>query len=1112
MKKSTPRNESLAFIDDLTSIYNRRYLKKRQKDIEEFRVRHIPYSVVIVDIDRFKEINDTYGHARGDTVIVEFSQFLKSSVRSSDIVVRYGGDEFVCVMPNSKRSDAELVYNRILQQCKGKKFGELDITVSAGIASHPDDAKDFNTLLKIADEALYDAKRSGGSSIGSIRKKRVEIPTKVFVGRRREKDTLVKFLTKRNGAVRATVLEGNVGIGKTRLLREVLNTIRSKEILWSDCVAFFEKMSYYPIRELIKYKIVRQGKTILKDMPLAYRIEIGKLIPDILDERKKDIEDIGLVLDRYRLYESVRKILEMGRLEKIIVIDNMQWVDTETTEIIKYLLRSLRNNRTTFIFIYREEEKPQALDDFISYISRETEVKEVEVEPFGYTEIREMIKLIIGEDPENGLVQYVEQSSGGNPFYIEEIIKALLEMGHLKAIGEHWSFEKPETELVPKSIEDITERKYQSLSNEGREILEIASVIGKFDVEIIKRVTEYNEGHIIGILDTIKRVGLLKERGDSVEFQDESSRSAIYKKHVTGMRRKMFHKTIADNIEEHSEKERRSNVAELAFHYYRGGDKEKAVYYCSEAGNRAKEKYANSNAIRYYTWTEELLRDERGEEKVRMCIDCLANRAEVLMLIGNNKGAMKDLGEGLRKAHEIGDRKREVDMMFKRATVYFKISEHKAAVDEAKRCMEIYKDMHDQEGTGKVLRIISGAYWNLGEYEKALKHCEEALSIFRAIKNKRYEARVLNNIGIIYGHMGDYHTSLRYFEDSLKITSDLGDKFDTVSVLPNIGNIYMRLGKYDDALQYYKDAQEIAIETGDRYREASSLNNMGIIYKNIGDYDQARTCMEESLKIAREIGNKYDETLALHSIGTVYMNLGDYKRALQYHEDARTIAKETGNRYNEAFAIQNIGDVYLNLGNVKKARKYLEKSLKIAQEIRSQEPIFSCFLSLGELHLALHEIEDAQVFIDKAYNIAKKMGLKGMLRDVLFTRCNYCLEKRDFREFEKSMKRLMTLLEKMKINASEGAVDLLWGCYYTEQNDFKKAEKHLRHALQVFRGLNERFNMAKTYYYQGMLALTMQKKSVCQNYLNKAMDIFVAIGAHGWQEKIKKTKKKIKPR
>lgn len=174
MKKTKKRNGSFVFIDSLTRIHNKRYLKDKQKDIEELRVRNIPYSVMIVDIDHFKGINDAYGRAKGNKVLVEFSQFLKSSVRSTDIVVRYGGDEFVLVMPNNKRFDAELVYKRIVRQCKGRKFGELDITISAGIASHPDDAEDFNTLLKIATEALNDAKRSGRSGVGIVRKKRME--------------------------------------------------------------------------------------------------------------------------------------------------------------------------------------------------------------------------------------------------------------------------------------------------------------------------------------------------------------------------------------------------------------------------------------------------------------------------------------------------------------------------------------------------------------------------------------------------------------------------------------------------------------------------------------------------------------------------------------------------------------------------------------------------------------------------------------------------------------------------------------------------------------------------------------------------------------------------
>ena len=176
------------YIDELSGVYNRNYLKViQEQEIKKLIQNQTPFSVVMVDIDHFKDVNDVHGHMKGDEVIKEFAQFLKNELRTADTVIRYGGDEFICIMPRTTHHDVESIYRRIIRRCKETMFGGLTITLSAGIASRPDDAQDFERLLKVADDALYDAKRSGRARIGLVRKKRIELPIKAFVNRLREK-------------------------------------------------------------------------------------------------------------------------------------------------------------------------------------------------------------------------------------------------------------------------------------------------------------------------------------------------------------------------------------------------------------------------------------------------------------------------------------------------------------------------------------------------------------------------------------------------------------------------------------------------------------------------------------------------------------------------------------------------------------------------------------------------------------------------------------------------------------------------------------------------------------------------------------------------------------
>jgi len=161
--------------DSLTSIYNRRYLEQRLSEEVDRAARYqAPLSVMMLDIDHFKSINDTWGHQAGDKILSEFRELIKSSVRVSDIVARYGGEEFLILAPST---DAEAAYNlaeRIRENTEKHNFeingSDLEkrsvcVTVSAGVAQLAAHGITGDQLVKFADEALYRAKHSGRNCV-----------------------------------------------------------------------------------------------------------------------------------------------------------------------------------------------------------------------------------------------------------------------------------------------------------------------------------------------------------------------------------------------------------------------------------------------------------------------------------------------------------------------------------------------------------------------------------------------------------------------------------------------------------------------------------------------------------------------------------------------------------------------------------------------------------------------------------------------------------------------------------------------------------------------------------------------------------------------------------
>jgi two-component system cell cycle response regulator len=172
LRESVQQTIELAVTDGLTGLNNRRYLDTHLKLLfERAAARGRPLSVCITDIDRFKSVNDTYGHDAGDQVLKEFAARIRSTVRGADLACRFGGEEFVVVMPDTLPDTAESVAERLRSVIETEPFHlrdagiMLNLTASMGISSTIWGAATPEALLKQADKALYDAKHAGRNRV-----------------------------------------------------------------------------------------------------------------------------------------------------------------------------------------------------------------------------------------------------------------------------------------------------------------------------------------------------------------------------------------------------------------------------------------------------------------------------------------------------------------------------------------------------------------------------------------------------------------------------------------------------------------------------------------------------------------------------------------------------------------------------------------------------------------------------------------------------------------------------------------------------------------------------------------------------------------------------------
>jgi diguanylate cyclase (GGDEF)-like protein len=178
LAESNARLAQLAVTDGLTGLYNHRHFHERLAlEVERSQRSGLPLSLLMLDIDHFKQFNDSYGHPAGDEVLRQLARVLADARRANDVVARYGGEEFAVILVDTAKFTAAKVAERIRERIVGHDFSDASamarpaspkpsaITVSFGVATFPEDGNDAEALVRAADTALYAAKRAGRNRV-----------------------------------------------------------------------------------------------------------------------------------------------------------------------------------------------------------------------------------------------------------------------------------------------------------------------------------------------------------------------------------------------------------------------------------------------------------------------------------------------------------------------------------------------------------------------------------------------------------------------------------------------------------------------------------------------------------------------------------------------------------------------------------------------------------------------------------------------------------------------------------------------------------------------------------------------------------------------------------
>ena len=635
----------LIFEDELTGIYNRRFLLNyfRYK-VPWDSLEGQPLSLLMMDLDHFKEINDTHGHEAGDQVLIWLASILKEVSGEEGLAVRYAGDEFIILMPDADKETALQVAEKLLKRLHQGVLrlpdlsNELQITLSIGVASAPADAYTGKALIQKADTALYYAKKTGRdrfADAGQIAPEEVFAKTALhqldqakITGRKPQlskvAEALRKFSKRQNQFL---IVEGASGMGKTEFLQTIRrNLVQAK--IWQIGVNGTPQETFRPyyLTANILVELMNQrpdkGADILDELSPQEVNYLSHILPQLGEPEEDSDQEEGKVRREQifaTLVHFIPKLISSRPL--ILFVDDLHFSDEATLLVLRQLF--LRGDIPLFIcgtapYIRPAESQGQQppLERFFNAYSKELGIVRVPLAPLTAADIGSHFKDIFPQVqlPEN-FEETLVQLTQGNPLFLSEIQRKLVLDGKISLTGQQWMVQPLEDGYLPRSLEEIVSQKIAALDEESRLLLDQASTLGEnVSLSVLTGSSENQESQVLEFVDQAVAQGLISSdyhmNDDSIRFLGKRVMEITYG-NIEEDRKKELHQRIGDYQETLYEQRLLPSAATLAYHFQLSAQQEKARLYLESQQSQDTKLFNAQEALNY---TGEKFEDSGPEE------------------------------------------------------------------------------------------------------------------------------------------------------------------------------------------------------------------------------------------------------------------------------------------------------------------------------------------------------------------------------------------------------------------------------------------------------------------------------------------------------------------
>ncbi|HEY33405.1 MAG TPA: AAA family ATPase [Dehalococcoidia bacterium] len=532
-----------------------------------------------------------------------------------------------------------------------------------------------NDLLESIEQAVGIKQRSDISTTEPVEPG--FIYRRVFVGREAELKLLQSaFDNAMSGNGSIVMVVGEPGIGKTALWEQLSAYVvtRSGKTVVGHC--YEEGSLKLPYLALIE----AMYSYVLTSDPSAIRKELGAGAADVARIVSEVTEKLGIKPrppvnpeeDRYRLFHAVTGFLNNAATTRplVVVLEDLHNADKDTLEMLIYIARNLSGTRLLIIGTYRDVEvdRMHPLSAALAELRRINAFDRVLLHGLSISEVSRMLENIAVEAVPRGLAEAVHQQTEGNPLFVQEVVRYLIEAGIITREKGHWLL-TGETSLrmsIPEGLRDVIGRRLSRLSEECNRVLSTAAVIGReFPLEILHRVAGVPDSEVFAALEEARALAIIEEHASvgatvSYRFTHALIRQTLYEE-ILAPRRIQLHQHVGQALEEVGEKRLEERAAELAEHFSYSSeptDLTKAINYSEMAAERAASVYAFGEEVRLLEQALKVQEVLDSEDRAKRC-DLLLALGGVLTVVGEPRHVLDvEAPEALSLAETIGDNKR----------------------------------------------------------------------------------------------------------------------------------------------------------------------------------------------------------------------------------------------------------------------------------------------------------------------------------------------------------------------------------------------------------------------------------------------------------------------